>query len=315
MQKFRKNAELTENQIQPMKKNNSEKCSDAKKLPSRAIFYYESSCKDANTKSPCKTVSPEDFGTTHAEKMKVEKKKDFLISQEEPVIESSQGTKATAPSQWRRSNTMKSSKSPMNASIRPDVALGTGALESAAPVTPGLVMRSSTPTVVASKQVSSSTPNGEKKKASQSPDGMSLPAGWTRSEVKEACQHGQLNEPTHEAGKVMLKIQARTFSEGTSFIDAQVHFDEQGVMVRCVDAAGQTQVLRSSRLPGPIDPELSSFKIEKTGKDLTIMLKRAEPVDAWKGYTIELYRPDIISKDNSKSASKDNKQDPFIWAD
>jgi len=275
-QKFRQ-----QDQSQPVKKNNSEKGNHAKKIVNRAIFHHESNSKDANAKSPYKTPHSEDFGTAHAEKVKFEKTQalylerpisetDFLNNQKEPVIGNSQFTEVAAASQRRRtSNTMKSSKLP-KASIRPVGALVAGATESPAPVTPGLVVRPSTPTLGASKQ-SSPTP------VSQGLNGMSLPA---RSEVKDTPEFQTDNQDIGlkspaESGNVVLKISAKNLIGGSLFIGAQVQFEEQGISICFLDATGDTRVMRST-LPGPIYPEQSSFRIGTTGEDLSIMLKTVD---------------------------------------
>eukprot|EP00421_Protoceratium_reticulatum_P066050 CAMPEP_0168419146 /NCGR_PEP_ID=MMETSP0228-20121227/32120_1 /TAXON_ID=133427 /ORGANISM="Protoceratium reticulatum, Strain CCCM 535 (=CCMP 1889)" /LENGTH=356 /DNA_ID=CAMNT_0008433023 /DNA_START=43 /DNA_END=1113 /DNA_ORIENTATION=+ len=80
----------------------------------------------------------------------------------------------------------------------------------------------------------------------------------------------------------MLKGSDRTFR------DAQVDFQERQVVVRAVDCSGRSWTLRSSSFPGPIAPHESSFQIAKSGKDLSITLKKANVDDLWLQDSIRL---------------------------
>lgn len=91
------------------------------------------------------------------------------------------------------------------------------------------------------------------------------------------------------AGTVKLHVDASMLrgSVGT-FRDAQVDFEERQVVVRAVDCNGRTWTLRSAQLPGPIVTDESRFMLGKTGKDLSITLKKANADDVWHQDQIKL---------------------------
>mmetsp|Transcript_181 Transcript_181/g.390 ORF Transcript_181/g.390 Transcript_181/m.390 type:complete len:315 (+) Transcript_181:64-1008(+) len=109
----------------------------------------------------------------------------------------------------------------------------------------------------------------------------------SRREVPSSSSRTELGEGP--AGTVKLHVDASmlTGSVGT-FRDAQVDFEERQVVVRAVDRGGRTWTLRSAQLPGPILADESRFQICKTGKDLSITLKKANADDIWHQGEIKL---------------------------
>lgn len=72
-------------------------------------------------------------------------------------------------------------------------------------------------------------------------------------------------------------------SAGT-FREAHVDFEERQVVVRAVDCSGRTWTLRSG-LPGPVIADQCRFEMCKTGKDLSITLKKAK-TEEWRKHQI-----------------------------
>eukprot|EP00413_Alexandrium_margalefii_P046362 CAMPEP_0204588592 /NCGR_PEP_ID=MMETSP0661-20131031/48704_1 /ASSEMBLY_ACC=CAM_ASM_000606 /TAXON_ID=109239 /ORGANISM="Alexandrium margalefi, Strain AMGDE01CS-322" /LENGTH=335 /DNA_ID=CAMNT_0051598411 /DNA_START=40 /DNA_END=1047 /DNA_ORIENTATION=- len=97
-----------------------------------------------------------------------------------------------------------------------------------------------------------------------------------------------------ESGTVKLHMNASMLKGSVgSFRDAQVDFEERQVVVRAIDRGGRTWTLRSAKLPGPILADESRFQLGKTGKDLSITLKKADVNDIW--------RPDQLKFSEEKS--------------
>lgn len=88
--------------------------------------------------------------------------------------------------------------------------------------------------------------------------------------------------PGGPAGTVRLHVDASMLRGSVgSFRDAQVEFQERQVVVRALDRGGRTWTLRSAKLPGPILADESRFQLGKSGKDLSITLKKAHADDIW----------------------------------
>ncbi|CAE7770593.1 unnamed protein product, partial [Symbiodinium microadriaticum] len=95
------------------------------------------------------------------------------------------------------------------------------------------------------------------------------------------------------AGFVTLRITPQHFSPlGTTFRDVQVGFHSNSFVVRAVDYEGYAWTASSSSLPGGLVVDCCKFKIDPTGKDVTIHLCKADRDPKWWSVTcLELKRP------------------------
>mmetsp|Transcript_3029 Transcript_3029/g.7756 ORF Transcript_3029/g.7756 Transcript_3029/m.7756 type:complete len:334 (-) Transcript_3029:70-1071(-) len=97
-------------------------------------------------------------------------------------------------------------------------------------------------------------------------------------EVHKLCRH-HAAQPS--VGTVKLYIEPKKGGGGTSALcDAHVEFKERQLIVQAFDRNGQTWTLRT-HLPGPIVPEDCRFGVCKTGKELSISLKKADENEEW----------------------------------
>ncbi|CAE7941483.1 unnamed protein product, partial [Symbiodinium necroappetens] len=84
------------------------------------------------------------------------------------------------------------------------------------------------------------------------------------------------------AGFVTLRITPQHFSPlGTTFRDVQVGFHSNSFVVRAVDYEGYAWTASSSSLPGGLVVDCCKFKIDPTGKDVTIHLCKADRDPKW----------------------------------
>lgn len=87
-----------------------------------------------------------------------------------------------------------------------------------------------------------------------------------------------------ECPTVKLHIEAKDLKGGVgAFRDAHVEFRERQLVVRAFDFSGKCWTLRSATLPGPIITTESRYQVSKTGKDLSITLKKANATEIWEG--------------------------------
>jgi len=253
---------------------------------------------------------------------------DFLASEKEPVIDNS--AVANSSNQWRKTitKTKKSTRAPMTSAL--PATLEKAASETMVPLTPGLLTMATSPTAASPATTASSsttaTPRtfsqvtfdpgnvkhsptmpaeGIKQASAGAGEGKDVESEGQEQEKKDVKNNWEEPPKVVEGNDATIKIHATCFRGGSLFIDARVQFTEHGLAIHCIDSTGKTRVMHSKRLPGPIRPEMSCFKIDKTGKDLTINLKKAEPVDSWKGCTIELYNPNKQSKTKDSFGSPD----------
>jgi len=102
------------------------------------------------------------------------------------------------------------------------------------------------------------------------------------------------------SGKVCVHVNANMLPGSVgAFRDAQVVFEERHFVVTVVDCGCKAWTLRSSQLPGPIDADESRFMLDKTGKRLSITLKKALADDVWHEGQFKLCRQPRMSKAKS----------------
>jgi len=80
------------------------------------------------------------------------------------------------------------------------------------------------------------------------------------------------------------------------------------VVVRAVDRGGRTWTLRSAKLPGPILADESRFQLGKTGKDLSITLKKARADDIWHQDEMKFSSENIWSSVDTDQAGKPSSE-------
>ncbi|CAJ1432796.1 unnamed protein product [Effrenium voratum] len=92
-------------------------------------------------------------------------------------------------------------------------------------------------------------------------------------------------------GRVRLRITPQHFSHlGTSFRDVQVDFEPLSLTVRALDMEGYAWTAFSKELPGPIVVDQCKFKLDPYGKEVTILLCKAQ-AEKWNLCNIKLTRP------------------------
>mmetsp|Transcript_115370 Transcript_115370/g.246563 ORF Transcript_115370/g.246563 Transcript_115370/m.246563 type:complete len:275 (-) Transcript_115370:56-880(-) len=85
-------------------------------------------------------------------------------------------------------------------------------------------------------------------------------------------------------GTVKLNIQSKDVTgdagSGSTFRDAHVEFQATQLVIRAIDESGRTWT-RFLKMPCPISTDESRFQVAKTGTDVQITLKKAQPDDIW----------------------------------
>jgi len=91
-----------------------------------------------------------------------------------------------------------------------------------------------------------------------------------------------LSPKSDTAGTVTFQVDASIFKRSCgTFRDAHVDFEEQQLTLRFIDSTGKFKRLQSDRLPGPIVVEEGRYMLDKTGKHLSITVKKANADDKW----------------------------------